>query len=84
MKYQVVLKEKARKELSSLPIKLQRRIGGVLTLLALDPYPRNAKKLIGREGYRIRTGDYRIIYCVERNVLLVIVIKIGHRKDIYK
>jgi mRNA interferase RelE/StbE len=59
------------------------RIVKRLQELANDPRPNGYKKLKGRGGYRIRIGDYRIIYEIEDNKLVVLVIDIGHRKDIY-
>lgn len=84
MPYTVIIKKSAQKELDSLPKKLQLRIIGVIDLLAVNPFPPNAKKLQGREGYRIRTSDYRILYNVDGDQLSVVVIRIGHRKDVYR
>ena len=67
-----------------LPKKIQRRIQGVIVTLETNPLPPVAKKLSGRDGYRIRVSDYRIIYTVENEILVVVVISIGHRKDIYR
>ena len=52
--------------------------------LAANPYPSNSSKLKGRDALRIRTGNYRIIYSVLEKDLLILVIKIGHRKDVYQ
>ena len=84
MPYTVIIKKSAQKELDSIPKKLQLRIVGVIELLAVNPFPPNAKKLQGREGYRIRTSDYRILYNVDGDQLSVMVVRIGHRKDVYK
>lgn len=84
MPYTVIIKKSAQKELDSLPKKLQLRIIGVIDLLAVNPFPPNAKKLQGRDGYRIRTSDYRILYNVDGDQLSVLVVRIGHRKDVYK
>ena len=62
----------------------RKRIEGAITLLASDPLPPGARKLRGREGFRVRVGDYRIIYTVQDDVLLVVVVALGHRKDIYR
>jgi mRNA interferase RelE/StbE len=53
-------------------------------LLADNPIPPKAKKLSGRDGYRIRVGDYRIIYEIQKNILVVLIIDIGHRREIYR
>jgi mRNA interferase RelE/StbE len=83
VKYQVTLARGAEKELSRLPQKMQLRIAGVLALLAVNPFPPNSKKLSGRDGYRIRTSQYRILYNVEKDVLKILVLRIGHRRDVY-
>ena len=62
----------------------QLRIVGVIDLLGDNPLPPKALKLRGREGYRIRVGDYRILYTFDGKVMAVLIIKIGHRKDVYR
>ena len=62
----------------------QLRIVGVIDLLGDNPLPPKALKLRGREGYRIRVGDYRILYTFDGKVMTVLLIKIGHRKDVYR
>ena len=84
MPYTVIIKKSAQKELDSLPKKLQLRIIGVIDLLAVNPFPPNAKKLQGRDGYRIRTSDYRILYNVDGDQLSVLVLRVGHRRDVYR
>ena len=73
-----------RKFLKTLQISDKKRIDAALTLLADNPIPPKAKKLSGRDGYRIRVGDYRIIYELQRNVLVVLIIDIGHCREIYR
>ena len=73
-----------RKLLKTLQITEKKRIDVALTLLADNPIPPKAKKLSGRDGYRIRVGDYRIIYEIQKNLLVVLVIDIGHRREIYR
>ncbi len=82
-RYTVYLSSTAAKALKKIPQKDQLRIAGVIELLAENPLPPKATKLSGREGYRVRSGNYRVIYTYERNQLEVLVIKIGHRRDIY-
>ena len=84
MTYKVVISNSAAKSLKALPKKTQARIVGVIDSLADNPFPPAAKKLKGREGYRIRTNDYRIIYTIEKQILVITVLVIGHRKDVYK
>ena len=64
--------------------KLQERITAVIDGLVHDPRPPGAVKLAGRDDYRIRVGDYRIVYAVDDGELLVIVARIAHRRDVYR
>lgn len=59
------------------------RIRGAIELLAVDPRPPASRRLGGRPAYRVRVGDYRILYTVEDGVLLVVVFRLGHRRDVY-
>ena len=79
--YQVELAASAAKQLSKLERREQRRIQAAIELLAENPRPPGAKKLAGE--WRARTGDYRIIYELEDECLRILVIRIGHRRDIY-
>ena len=63
---------------------MQLRIQGAITVLASNPLPPVAKKLVGRDSYRLRVSDYRIVYSIHENVLTVKIISIGHRREIYK
>ena len=84
MAYRIELKPSAVRTLSNLPKKDQRRISAKIDSLAKNPRPRGTEKIEGREDlYRIRSGDYRIIYQVQAKVLLILVVKIGHRREIY-
>ena len=82
--YSVQLTKKAEKQLDKLPDQITNRLLQTLSQLAKNPRPNGCKKLKGRNGYRIRTGEYRIIYEIFDKLLVVDVITIGHRKDIYK
>ena len=84
MAYRVIIAKSAAKSLNALPKKIQVRVIGVIDLLSENPYPPASKKLKGRDGYRIRTNDYRILYTVENEILTVRVVAVGHRKEIYK
>lgn len=55
-----------------------------MALLAEDPRPPNAKKLKGRNAFRVRVGDYRVIYTIEDGILLIVVVTLGHRRDVYE
>jgi len=83
--YRIEISPRAAREIRALPRQLQVRISARLTALANDPRPPGTKLLSGEEGlYRIRVGDYRVVYAVEDDVLLVLVVKVGHRRDVYQ
>ena len=83
--YQVKWKRSAQKELKSLDKKMILKILESVEGLAKNPYPLGSKKLKGAEFiYRIRLGDYRVIYSIESDILTIEIIKIGHRRDIYR
>lgn len=85
VKYKISLSLSAEKKLKKLPKKDVSKIVVAIQSLALDPYPEGCRKLSGEENtYRIRQGLYRIIYEVHKNKLVILVLKLGHRKDIYK
>ena len=84
-RYSLRIKKSARKELDSIATKAdRRRITRRIESLADNPRPPDAMKLSGLERYRIRQGRYRILYTIKDTVLIVHVIKIGDRKDIYR
>jgi mRNA interferase RelE/StbE len=84
IKYQIIILPAAEKALSKLPKKMQVRIQGVITTLARNPVPPVSKKLVGRDSYRLRVSDYRIVYSIHENILTVKIISIGHRREIYR
>ena len=85
MSYHIKILPSAVKELTSLPAKILKRFASRIDGLAENPFPANAKPLKGSEDtYRLRVGDYRAIYQVIKKEIVVLVIKIGHRKDIYR
>lgn len=84
MTYRVEVAAAAVRQLRKLDRSAQRRVQAAIELLAAEPRPNGAKKLVGGDGeWRVRTGDYRIVYEIHDNVLLVLVIAIGHRREIY-
>jgi mRNA interferase RelE/StbE len=84
-RYSIRIKKTARKELEAINTKVDRvRIVKRIQSLADDPRPNGSLKLSGRERYRIRQGRYRILYTIEDTVLTVYVIKVGHRKNVYR
>jgi mRNA interferase RelE/StbE len=85
MAYQITFTHAAAKALRSLPRKTAERIGAAVARLADDPHPPGAEKLKGEADlHRIRVGDYRVVYTVEHDVVLVTVVRIGHRREVYR
>ena len=85
MPWRVILAPAAERQLWALPEGAERRIVRRLRALRAEPRPPGCLKLKGREdAYRLRVGDYRIIYRIEAAVLVVLVIEIGHRRDVYR
>ncbi|MFA5880080.1 MAG: type II toxin-antitoxin system RelE/ParE family toxin [Candidatus Margulisiibacteriota bacterium] len=84
MIYKIEFTSMAEKNFKNLDKITQKRIAKVIDSLETNPLPNKAKKLINSEYWRVRVGDYRIIYFIENNKVLVLIIKIGHRRDIYK
>jgi len=82
MSYLVRLKRSAEKELDRLPIKAYNRIVKVLLSLKEDPIPQGTRKLHGRDGYRIRVGNYRILYIINESNKKVEVLSVAHRKEV--
>ena len=83
-KYAIEISAHVAKYLVGIPKPDQLRIVCVIDLLGDNTLPPKALKLRGREGYRIRVGDYRILYTFDGKVMTVLIIKIGHRKDGYR
>lgn len=82
--YKIRIERPAAKALARIPEPDYSRVGTAIQALAKNPRPSQCKKLVERPGYRIRVGDYRIIYEVYDDELLVLVVAVGHRKDIYR
>jgi mRNA interferase RelE/StbE len=82
--YKVLIKPSAVKELESIPKKDRQRITTKIGSLANNPRPSGCQKLSGQERYRVRQGNYRIVYEIQDKELIVLVVKIGDRKDVYK
>jgi len=83
-KYKILIKESAIKELESVPKKSLKQIIKRIQSLAGDPRPEGSHKLSAQERYRIRQGDYRIIYSIQDDQPTVHVYKIGHRQEVYR
>ncbi len=82
-KYSIRLSQTVIKKLQKLPPQIEEKLIDTIQLLEFNPRPVGCKKLKGRDGYRIRVGDYRIIYKIEDHILVVLIVDLGHRKDIY-
>lgn len=81
----IVWKRSALKEIKRLPKELAKTIGHVVSGLAKNPFPPGVRKLVGSDyDFRIRVGDYRIIYTIHSEILTIEIIKIGHRREVYK
>jgi len=83
-KYNILIKPSAVKEIENIPRKDRLRIIQKIQGLANTPRPQGCEKLTGENRYRIRHGVYRIVYSVTDRELHIVVVKIGHRRDVYK
>ena len=84
MTYRVELRPAAVRALRKIDPRDRGRVHGAIALLAQDPRPPGARALTGRPGLRVRVGDYRILYLVQEDVLLIVVVTIGHRREVYR
>lgn len=84
-KYSVLIKASAVKEIESIGSKRDRQaIVSLIEALAENPRPHGCEKLSGQEKYRLRKGRYRVVYSIGDQELIVFVVKVGHRKDVYR
>ena len=83
-KYSILFRRSVLKDLEVLPKKDVQRIMEAIRALAVDPRPQQSQKLSGREQYRLRQGTYRILYVIQDDVLIVTVVKVGHRREVYR
>ena len=83
-RYRLLFKKSVAKDLRSIPKKDVRRILERIEMLADNPRPDECEKLTDQERYRIRQGSYRIIYGVQDDACVVVVVKDGHRRDVYR
>lgn len=81
--YRVEVRPAAMRALRKIDPQHQSRIQAAISLLAMNPRPPGARALQGRDGLRVRVGDYRIIYTVHDQILLVVVVTLGHRRAVY-
>lgn len=82
--YRILIKTSAAKELEAMPKKDRERLAARMRDLAAAPRPPGSEKLSGEEKYRVRQGDYRILYLIEDANATVTVVKIGHRREVYR
>ena len=83
-RYRVDITPDAARQLRKLDPPTARRVQGAIELLGLDPRPPASRQLRGRPGYRVRIGDWRVTYTVEAGILLVLVLRLAHRRDVYE
>lgn len=84
MTYRIEILPAAVRELRKLPPEAKRRVQAVIELLSENPRPPAATKLTARPEWRVRTGDYRVLYRIEDNILTIVVVRAGHRWDVYE
>ena len=85
MAYEIILQPSAARELRKFPKEIQKRSGKKIDELAKNPRPPDARALTGSEGFlRVRAGDYRIVYKVKDQALIILVVRIGHRREIFR
>ena len=82
--YKIFLRRSVKKDLSSIPKNDLKRILEKIKSLAVDPRPTGCEKLSGQEKYRLRQGNYRIVYSIQDSELNVWVVKVGHRREVYR
>ena len=82
--YRIYFRKSVEKDFNGIPKKDLKKILGRIELLAEDPRPPGCEKMTGQERYRLRQGRYRILYSIQDDELTVWVVKVGHRKDIYR
>jgi mRNA interferase RelE/StbE len=84
MPYEILLKRSAERELATLPGNVHDRIVERINHLGTVPRPHGSARLRGHDGYRIRVGDYRVLYVVEDARRRVVIVAVGHRRDVYR
>lgn len=82
--YKIVIKHSAAKEIEKIPKSRRKRIVSKIQDLSNEPRPPGVKKLSGEEKYRIRQGEYRILYKIDDSIITITVVKVGNRKDVYR
>jgi len=84
MPYRIFIKRSAEKELDRLPASIRERIVGRVVNLEDHPRPPGSKKLQGEESYRLRIGNYRVLYTIDNEQHLITIYAVGHRREVYR
>ena len=84
MSFTIEFRQSVEKDLKPIPEKDQVRILQAIQTLVEDPFPPNSKKLSGQERYRLRQGNYRVLYEVNGDRLIIVIVRIKHRREAYK
>ena len=84
MKWRIIFARTAEKELAKLSNEMRLRLGRAIRSLEDDPIPAQVKRLKGRTEFRMRVGDYRVLYTVEHENRIVTISALGHRRDVYR
>ena len=84
MAYTVEIKRSAEKEMESLPREVHRRVAAKIVNPEMNPRPAGTRKLQGTEGYRLRVGDYRVLYTVDDRSQTIVVYSVAHRREAYR
>jgi mRNA interferase RelE/StbE len=84
MSYSIFILRRAQGELRKLPGESYERVKEAIRKLSEEPRPGGCKKLAGRDGWRIRVGDYRVIYEIDDKARIITVLHVGHRRDVYR
>lgn len=84
MTYRVVISNNAERQLQRIQQPTLRRLKAAILALADEPRPNGTKALQGEDAYRVRVGDYRIVYVIEDTVLTVTVVRVAHRREVYR
>jgi mRNA interferase RelE/StbE len=82
--YKIQIRRSAEKEIERIPQADRRRIVERILALGAEPRPAGAKKLSGEEKYRVRQGNYRILYEIDDRIITIVVIRVAHRRDVYR
>lgn len=84
MNYSVLILRRAQNELAALPLEAYEKLKAAILALSVQPRPPGCKKLSGRDGWRIRVGNFRAIYEIDDEAKKVLILHIGHRSDVYR